>query len=92
MVIRDASGTTSIAFRPLATADLPLLHRWLNTPHVAAWWGEAGCSLEQVEEKYAPRTDGREPTRCYLILRDEEEIGFIQTYLIRDYPEYSAAI
>ena len=28
-----------IGFRELKEADLPLLHRWLNTPHVAEWYG-----------------------------------------------------
>ncbi len=29
-----------IAFRPMTTADLPLIKRWLDAPHVAEWWGD----------------------------------------------------
>jgi RimJ/RimL family protein N-acetyltransferase len=81
--------SSPIAFRSLAHADLPLLHRWLNTPHVLEWWDRPGPSLEQVQEEYFPRTEGQAPTHCYLILYDDAPIGFIQTYLIRDHPEYS---
>jgi len=81
--------SSPIAFRSLAPADLPLLHRWLNTPHVLEWWDTPGPSLGQVREEYFPCIEGREPTHCYLILYDDSPIGLIQTYLIRDHPEYS---
>jgi aminoglycoside 6'-N-acetyltransferase len=28
------------AFRPMTTADLPLVQRWLSLPHVRQWWGD----------------------------------------------------
>ena len=28
------------AFRPMTTADLPLIQRWLSLPHVREWWGD----------------------------------------------------
>jgi aminoglycoside 6'-N-acetyltransferase len=27
-------------FRPMITADLPLIRRWLALPHVREWWGD----------------------------------------------------
>jgi len=27
-------------FRPMTSADLPLVRRWLAEPHVAQWWGD----------------------------------------------------
>ena len=27
-------------FRPMTTADLPLIERWLALPHVREWWGD----------------------------------------------------
>lgn len=30
------------AFRPMTTADLPLIQRWLTLPHVREWWGDPG--------------------------------------------------
>jgi RimJ/RimL family protein N-acetyltransferase len=85
-------GAAQISFRPLAEADFALLHRWLNTPHVLEWWDKPGPSLEQVEEKYRPRVEGREGTDCYLVLHRGSPIGMIQTYLIDDHPEYAAQV
>jgi aminoglycoside 6'-N-acetyltransferase len=28
------------SFRPMVAADLPTIRRWLETPHVAEWWGD----------------------------------------------------
>ena len=28
------------AFRPMSSADLPLIRRWLATPEVVRWWGD----------------------------------------------------
>ncbi len=71
--------------------DLELMHRWLNAPHVVKWWG-AGLTLEAVVAKYGPRIARREPTRCFLMLYADEPIGYIQTYRISSYPEYSSAL
>lgn len=81
----------AIGFRLLATADLPLMHRWLNVPAVLEWWKEP-LSREEVEEKYGPCIRGEEPTRPYLILYDGRPIGYIQTYRVADHPEYDAAV
>lgn len=27
-------------FRPMTTADLPLIRHWLTEAHVRAWWGD----------------------------------------------------
>lgn len=65
--------SSAIAFRPLARADLPRLRRWLNTPHVYAWWGascgegalggpgDEAATADQVENKYGPTIDSGEP-------------------------------
>ena len=80
-----------LRFRPLALADLPLLHRWLNEPAVARWYG-AGPTYATVETKYAPRIAGATPTAPYLILYGGQSIGYIQTYCIADYPAYARSI
>jgi RimJ/RimL family protein N-acetyltransferase len=79
-----------LGFRPLERADLPLLYRWLTTPHVARWYQQGEPrTLAGVEAKYGPRIDGRTPTRAFVILYDETPIGYIQTYLIGAYPDYA---
>ncbi len=81
----------AIAFRPLQRDDLPLMFRWINTPHVARWW-DAAPSLAAVEAEYLPAIRDPRPAQCYVILRAGAPVGFIQTYLIDDHPAYAAAV
>jgi RimJ/RimL family protein N-acetyltransferase len=90
-------SSDDIAFRPLAEADLPLVHAWLNNPEVARWYGlgfenQTSPTLEQVAEYYAPRIPGEQPVICYIIEAAGRPVGFIQTYRIGDYPEYARAV
>jgi RimJ/RimL family protein N-acetyltransferase len=80
-----------IEFRPLAMDDLPLMHRWLSAPHVHEWWSDARTP-EEIRAKYAPRIAGAEPVRCFAIELGGRPIGYIQTYRICDYPDYSQSI
>ena len=78
----------AITFRSLMTEDLPPMHAWINTPHVAEWW-DPMPTLDDVACKYVGRIAGQEPTRSFVIECDERPIGYIQTYRIADYPEYA---
>jgi GNAT acetyltransferase-like protein len=71
--------------------DLSLLHEWLQRPHVKRWWND-GDSYEQVAAHYLPSIEGRDPTDLYVILLGEQPAGFIQTYLVADYPDYAALV
>lgn len=72
---------------------MPLMHRWLYTPHVAKWWWtDQAPTAEDLEKKYLPRILGDEPTRCYIIVEGGRDIGYIQTYLIGDYPDYAEEV
>jgi RimJ/RimL family protein N-acetyltransferase len=83
-----------IGFRPLTENDLPLMHRWLHTPHVHEWWGEGKPppSFDEVVEKYSPRLNAEDPTDCYIMIVDGTPVGFIQAYMIADHPEYAAQV
>jgi len=35
-------------FRPMASADLPLVRRWLAEPHVVQWWGDPSEQYDLV--------------------------------------------
>jgi aminoglycoside 6'-N-acetyltransferase len=79
-----------IAFRALAVEDLPLMHRWVSAPGLAEVWNQGEVyTYPEVEAKYIPYIRGEAPTRGFVILCDGEPIGYIQTYLWRDYPDYS---
>ena len=82
---------SALGFRRMTHDDLPLLHGWLQQEHVARWWNERS-TYEEVERHYLPAIEGREPTDLYLILLAGEPVGFIQTYLVSDYPEYAAQV
>jgi RimJ/RimL family protein N-acetyltransferase len=76
-----------ISFRPLKESDFGLLHRWLNMPHVIEWWDKTGASLGEIRSKYWPRLTGATPVSCFVIENDDQEVGFIQTYWVSDFPE-----
>ena len=81
----------SVAFRRLETGDLPLMYRWLNgNPLVNDMFAHGRPVLyEEMAAKYTARIRGEKPTAPYLILYGGTPIGYIQTYLWRDYPDYS---
>ncbi|HEV2592747.1 MAG TPA: GNAT family N-acetyltransferase [Gaiellaceae bacterium] len=79
-----------LTFRPLARGDLPLLHEWLQRPHVKRWWSDHD-TLEEVTAHYVPSLDGIDPSYHYLALDGGVPIGFFQTYLYWDYPTDAAA-
>lgn len=81
-----------IGFRRLRMADLPRMHRWLNAPHVRAWYDKGGYTYADVVAKYAPRIRRQAPTDPYTILYGGRPIGYIQTYRIADYPGYAAQV
>ena len=81
-----------IGFERLKSSDLPLMHRWLNAPHVARWWYADGSTYPEVEETYVPCIEGRDPTEPYLILYNGLPIGYVQAYRISDDPDYARLV
>lgn len=79
------------AFRPIQSADLPLLHRWHHAPHIDRWWRQP-LSLAEIEAKYAGAIAGTSPTRVFMILRDQRPVGWFQWYHWRDYPKHAGAL
>lgn len=68
-----------ISFRPLTPADLPLLHEWLQRPHVSEWWSPTP-TLAEVAADFLPLTRAESAERGYIALLDGEPLGFIQSY------------
>ena len=71
--------------------DLRSVHEWLQSPHVQRWWSSRE-TYEEVVEHYLPSIEGKEPTDLYIVLLDEQSIGFVQTYLVSDHPDYAALV
>lgn len=77
-----------VTFRPLQRSDLPLLQKWLAAPHVAVWWNER-FDMSSLEAKYGPAIDGSEPVHVYVVEHRGAQIGWIQWYRWRDFPEHA---
>jgi aminoglycoside 6'-N-acetyltransferase len=62
-------------FRPMTSADLPLIRRWLALPHVVEWWGHS-------DEQYAlVGGDLDEPAMDqYIVSMAGHPFGYLQCY------------
>jgi RimJ/RimL family protein N-acetyltransferase len=66
------------AFRPLRDTDLPLLHAWLNRPHVAEWW-DGPLTLGEVRVEFGGHI--RSPlVRPQLAHLDGAPVAYVQSY------------
>ncbi len=86
-----APDPKEISFRRLEVRDLPLMYHWLNeNPLVNDMFAHGRPVVyEEMAATYTARIRREKPTEPYLILCGGAPIGYIQTYLWRDYPEYS---
>ena len=80
-----------IGFRRLGRDDLGLMVEWLRREHVRRWWDEHE-SYEDVARHYLPAIEGRRPVDLYLILLDGRPVGFIQSYLVADHPDFAERV
>lgn len=53
-------------------ADIPMLHEWLQRPHVVQWWGgeDERPALEQTRVRYLPRVLAEEQLTPYIAMLD----------------------
>jgi aminoglycoside 6'-N-acetyltransferase len=63
------------AFRPMTAGDLPQVGRWLETPHVAQWWGNP------VEQFALVSGDLGHPSMAqFIVALDERPFAYLQCY------------
>ncbi|WP_428242017.1 GNAT family N-acetyltransferase [Gynuella sp.] len=81
-------------FTPLQEAHLKQMFIWLNMPSVSVWYGqgEGFQQYENVLAKYLPRTRPESKIRAFIIRCHSQDIGYIQSYKICDYPEYNRSV
>jgi RimJ/RimL family protein N-acetyltransferase len=70
--------TRAYEFHPMTGDDLPLMRRWLDTPHVKEWWGESDAELGYIRDMI----DGRDTTRPFIFSVDGKRIGYIQYWFV----------
>lgn len=61
--------------------DLPMLHDWLNRPHIVEWWQNERPTLAEVREKYLPRVLAAERVTPYIGLLDGRPFAYAQSYI-----------
>lgn len=79
----------ALTWRPLTSADLPLLVEWLAEPRVARWWNHEPTA-EAVERDFGASVRGEEPGEDLVVSLDGCPIGLLQRSVIREYPEHLA--
>ena len=66
---------TAYAFRPMSADDLPTIKRWLETPHVSAWWHDPAEQFELVSG------DLDHPDMAqFIVAADGREFAYLQCY------------
>ena len=81
-----------ITFKPLHRDDFTLLQRWLNIDFVSKWYERRKFIYDDVERKYLSNLPADTPVDSFIIRYNEISIGYIHTYPVGAYPEYSACI
>ncbi|KZL24789.1 GNAT family N-acetyltransferase [Pseudovibrio sp. WM33] len=78
----------TVRMRALTVSDMPLLHEWLNQPHLRPFYEREPSTLKQVTERYACRISSNHPTNCLIAELNGAPFGYLQWYLNRAFPEY----
>jgi aminoglycoside 6'-N-acetyltransferase len=64
-------------FRPMTSADLPLVRRWLAEPHVVEWWGDAAEQYELVSGDLTELAMDQ-----YIVSSGSSDFAYLQCYLL----------
>jgi aminoglycoside 6'-N-acetyltransferase len=65
----------SYQFRPMVSADLPLIRHWLANPHVAQWWHDPAEQFELVSGDL-----GHPDMAQFIVASDQRPFGYLQCY------------
>jgi aminoglycoside 6'-N-acetyltransferase len=77
-----SNGPARYEFRPLAAADLGMVRRWLETPHVRAWWGDPDEQFALVSG------DLDEPAmEQFIVALDGRPFGYVQAFDLVAWPD-----
>jgi AacA4 family aminoglycoside N(6')-acetyltransferase len=75
---------SAVSLRLMTERDLPMLHDWLNRPHIVEWWcgNEERPTLDEVLTNYRPRVMAEEAVTPYIAMLGDEPIGYAQSYVV----------
>lgn len=85
---------STIHFEPFASHHLPILHKWMQQPHVSRWWGDnISWTDDAIEKKYRSCLQGykmhngeKKDIFPFVITYHHKPIGYIQMYRAADFP------
>ena len=66
---------TVYAFRPMSPDDLPIIKRWLETPHVREWWHDPAEQIELVSGDL-----GHPDMAQFIVAVEGHEFAYLQCY------------
>jgi aminoglycoside 6'-N-acetyltransferase len=72
--------TPDYEFMPMSSTDLPLIRRWLETPHVSEWWHDPAEQFELVSGDL----DHPDMTQ-YIVTSDGRPFAYLQCYNLSDW-------
>lgn len=72
---------TGVTLRLMTEQDIPMLHDWLNRPHIVEWWGGERPMLSEVREKYLPRVLAAERVTPYIGSIEGVPFAYAQSYV-----------
>ncbi len=62
----------NLQMESLIETDLPLLHQWLNAPHLKPYYMQEPISAAQVNKKFTPRIKGTNPCHSLIVYHMEQ--------------------
>ena len=66
---------TAYTFRAMSADDLPVIKRWLETPHVSEWWHDPAEQFELVSGDLAHPDMAQ-----FIVAGGEKEFAYLQCY------------
>lgn len=77
------ASDSKVTLRLMTERDLPMLHEWLNRPHIVEWWGgeDERPTLDEVLRHYMPRVLSEASVTAYIAMLGDEPIGYAQSYV-----------
>jgi AacA4 family aminoglycoside N(6')-acetyltransferase len=70
-----------VSLRLMTEQDLPMLHEWLNRPHIVQWWGGEQPSFEVVREQYLPGVLAQQNVTPYIGMLGDRPFAYAQSYV-----------
>src|SRR4051812_34140505 len=73
-------------FRPMSEADIPLLFKWANEPHVKPWW-KTESDPQKFGERYSLMLKSSK-VKPFIVIADGKPIGYLHYWQTVDDPQF----